>query len=256
MPVQSVNRAVSILEAYSIEEPWLGVTQLANKLGLDKSTVHRLLASLLQGGLVEQDPRTRKYRLGIRLLEFGNIVLGTRKLPELALPYLRYLSDTVEEMTYLAAQSRDAILTVLQVPSPHLLQWTTWIGRGPFHCTSTGKIFLAHASEDELRALLETGLPRRTTKTICDATELRTELERIREQGFATVFEEYKEGENAVAVPITKPDDTVIAAIGVVGPSYRFTREKMMSSLEVIQGIGAEISRRIRALPTEVIDLS
>lgn len=256
MPVQSVNRAVSILDAYSIDEPWLGVTQLANKLGLDKSTVHRLLVSLLQGGLIEQDPRSRKYRLGIRLLELGNVVLGSRKLPELALPYLRYLSDTVEEMTYLAAQSGDAMLTVFQVPSPHLLQWTTWIGRGPLHCTCTGKVFLAHMSEDELESLLEKGLARRTAKTVCDPTELRAELERVREEGFATAFEEYKEGENAVGVPITKPDDTVIAAIGVVGPSYRFTREKLMGSLDVIRGVGAEISRRIRELPPEVIDLS
>lgn len=256
MPVQSVERATSILDSFSADRPWLGVTDLANMVGLDKSTVHRLLVSLKRGGLIEQSPQTRKYRLGIRLLEYGNNIIGSRNLPELVLPYLRYLSDSLEEMAYLGVQSRDAVLTVLQVPSPHLLQWTHWLGRGPLHCTSTGKIFLAHMPEGEVKAVMEKGLPRMASNTISDPTALAQELGRIREQGFATAFGEYQEGENAVAAPIRKPDAKVIAAIGVVGPSYRFTRDKVTDSVEIIRGVAGELSRRIAELPPDVINLS
>jgi DNA-binding IclR family transcriptional regulator len=254
MPTQSVDRAIAVLKAYSVSEPVLGVTELSNRLGLHKSTVHRLLASLEIGGLVERDPRSRKYRLGMRLIELGNTVLGSRRLPQVVLPYLRYLADTVEEMSYMAVSGGDATLAVVQVPSPHLVQSVSWLARGPLHATSSGKIFLSQMSEEELERLLAKGLPRLTPKTITDPAALRDELRRVREEGYATAFEEYEEGENAIATPIARADQKAIAAISLVGPTYRFTREKVMKSADVINGVAGTISRNLEPPPVDMVD--
>jgi DNA-binding IclR family transcriptional regulator len=246
MPIQSVNRAIAILDAFSINEPELGVTELSHRLGLHKSTVHRLLASLKKGGLVERNPRNRKYSLGIRLIELGGTMLSSRKLPQTVRPYLHHLADTLEELTYLGVRDGYEVLDIDEVPGPQLVQSVGWLGRRtPLHCTSTGKIFLAHMPEDELKQVLERGLPRMTPRTICDATELRAELAHVRELGYGTAFEELEEGTNAIAVPLTKADGTVVAAIGVVGPSYRFTPEKAMSQLDIIRSAAREVSHRL-----------
>ena len=246
MPIQSVDRAIAIMKTFTIDEPELGVTELSDKLGLHKSTVHRLLASLSKGGLVERNPRNRKYSLGIGLIELAGTMLNSRNLPQIARPYLHHLADMVEELTYLGVRDGDEVLDIEQVPSPHLVQSVGWLGRRtPLHCTSTGKIFLAHMPEQELEQVLGKGLARMTPKTICDPSDLRHELEEVREQGFATAFEELEEGTNAIAVPITKTDGTAIAAMGVVGPSYRFTPEKAMSQLDIIKSIAREVSHRL-----------
>jgi IclR family acetate operon transcriptional repressor len=246
MPIQSVDRAISILNAFSINEAQLGVTELSHRLGLHKSTVHRLLASLEKGGLVERDPRNRKYSLGIRLIELAGTMLNSRNVPQVVRPYLHYVADAVEELTYLAYLVRGEVLNVEQVPGPHLVQSVGWQGRRtPLHCTSAGKIFMAHMSEKQLEGVFEAGLQSLTSKTITDPADLRYELERVREQGYATSFEELEEGTNALAVPIRSPNDEVIAAIGVVGPSYRFTPERAMSHLDVIRSVAREVSHRL-----------
>ena len=246
MPIQSVNRAISILNAFSIDEAQLGVTELSHRLGLHKSTVHRLLKSLEKGGLVERDPRNRKYSLGIRLIELAGTMLNSRNVPQVVRPYLHYLADAVEELTYLAYRVGDEVLNVEQVPGPHLVQSVGWQGRRtPLHSTSAGKIFLAYMPEKELERVLEKGLLGTTSRTITEPADLRYELERVREQGYATSYEELEEGTNAIAVPITSPSDEVIAAIGVVGPSYRFTPERSMSHLDVIRSVAREISHRL-----------
>ncbi|NIN67534.1 MAG: helix-turn-helix domain-containing protein [Anaerolineae bacterium] len=253
MPVQSVDRAVAILNALSGSEGHLGVTELSNQLDLHKSTVHRLLVSLKKGGLVERDAPTRKYRLGVRLVELGHAWLGSRGLPQVALPYLHYLADELGEITYLAILQGDVALNVLQVPAPHLVQSVRWLGRAYLHSTSTGKVFLAHMPEDELDSFLGGELRARTGKTITDANELRAQLDQVREEGFATSFEEDEEGINAVAVPVRQRDGTIVAAIGVVGPSFRFTKEKAMDAPSIMVGLAREVGQQLEPRRFEVL---
>ena len=245
MPVQSVDRAVAILDALMAEGDYLGVTELSNELGLHKSTVHRLLASLQKGGLVQRDPGTRKYRLGIHLVELGNAVLNSRGLPQVALPYLHYVADEVKEITYLAIREGDRIMNILQVPAPHLVQSVSWLGSGSLHSTSTGKVFLAHMGDEEFQSYVRGGLAPMTDRTISDPGELEKEREQIRQRGYATSWEENQEGVNALAVPIWDSEDQVVAVMGVVGPSYRFTREKAIQAIEVMRGVAREIGKRL-----------
>jgi DNA-binding IclR family transcriptional regulator len=255
MPIQSVRRSTAILRQFSVEEPELGVTQLSERLGLHKSTVHRLLTSLRRDGLVKRVPATRKYRLGIGLIELGYIATYNQRLLQVASPYVHYLADALGEAALLAVRDDDEILIVLQVRSPDLRDSVRWAPRAPLDSTSTGRIFLAHMPENELRKVLEKGLTPRTSMTISDPAELRAELERVREEGFATSFEEYEEGVNVIAVPIKKPDGTVVAALAAAGYSYSFTRDKAMKSLEIMRGIAIDVSHKLSALPPAELDL-
>jgi IclR family acetate operon transcriptional repressor len=252
MPVQSVDRAVAILDALRARGDYLGVTELSNELGLHKSTVHRLLVSLRKGGLVERDPRTRRYRLGIRLVELGYAVLNSRGLPQVALPYLHYLADTVQEVCYLAIRDGDKILNVLQVPAPHMVQSVSWLGAGSLHATSAGKVLLAHMQDEAKEPYLEGGLESYTDNTITEASQLRSELESVRERGYATSWEEEAEGVNTIAVPLWKPDGAVVAAIGLAGPSFRFTREKALEVPEMMIGVAREIGKKLDPKPSKV----
>jgi DNA-binding IclR family transcriptional regulator len=236
---------MAILQQFTVDEPQLGVSELSRRLGFTRSTVHRLLASLRQGGLIEQDQSTQKYRLGRGAVELGYTAIYSDPLLVIALPYLHFLSEQVGETAYLGERRGHELATVLHVLSPSSREQMPWYNRLPLHSSSTGKVLLAHSDESELAALLEQGLPAHTEHTITDPTALREDLRRIREEGYAIGFEEYKLGANAIAVPVVDGQDTVVAALAVLGPAYTLTREKAMASLETLKAISREISMRL-----------
>jgi len=245
MPTQSVDRAISILREFSVVEPQLGVSELSRRVGLTKSTVHRLLASLRKGGLVEQDPISHQYSLGVGLLEMSHIKLYSDSLLRLVHPYLHYLAGALGEAVYVTTQEGSEVLVLLRATPGDLRDPVPWVTRNPLHCTSSGKILLAWMEEDELTTILARGLPRFTGNTVTDPAKLREELEVVREQGFATCFEEYREGVNAIAVPCAGSDGRVVVTLSTAGHAYSLTRDKAMQSLEILRGVATEISLKL-----------
>jgi DNA-binding IclR family transcriptional regulator len=245
MPTRSVDKALAILKEFGLAEPELGVSELARRLGLTKSTVHRVLASLLQGGFIEQDPHSHKYRLGCALVELGYNVVYSNSLLQTALPYLHYLAEQVGEAAYVAVRDRDELLTMIQVLSPNASDQIPWAGSLPLHATASGKVLLTQMPEAELSALLDKGLARWTENTITEPDQLREEIGRVREQGYATCLEEQEAGVNAVAVPVRSPEGDVAAALSSVGPAYRFTRDRVVASLEMLKAISREITLKL-----------
>jgi len=248
MPSRTVDKAISILQQFTVAEPQLGVSELSRRLGLTRSTVHRLLASLRQGGLIEQDPATHKYRLGRTAVDLGYTAIYTDPLLVTALPYLYFLSDQVGETVYLGERRGDEVATVLHVLSPSSREQMHWYNRLPLHSSSSGKVLLAYSDESYLADWLEQDLPAFTEHTVTDAVALREELRQIREQGFAACSEEYKLGVNAVAVPVSDQEDVVVAALSVLGPAYTLTRDKAMASLERMKAVSREITIKLAAL--------
>lgn len=245
MPSRTVDKAIAILQQFTLDEPQLGVSDLSRRLGLTRSTVHRLLASLREGGLIEQNPSTHKYRLGRAAVELGYTAIYSDPLLVTALPYLYFLSEQVGETVYLGERRGHEVATVLHILSPSSREQMQWYNRLPLHSTSTGKVLLAYSEESELAAVLERGLPRHTEHTVTDPTALREELLRVREQGFATDFGEYKLGANAIAVPVADREGAVLLALAILGPAYTLTREKAMESLERLKAISREITIRL-----------
>jgi IclR family KDG regulon transcriptional repressor len=246
MRIQSVARVAAILREFTVESPLLGVAELSGRLGLERSTVQRLVSSLADAGLLDQDPVSNKYRLGLWLSELAGTMLKSRSLPELVKPYLGYLTDLMGESTYLGILDRMSVLEVEEIPSAHMIQHSGWIGRRlPLHCTSSGKAILSTIPTDELREIVASlELRPFTPNTITDPEELYRELAETRERGYAIDRKEYEIGTKAIAVPLSVSGEPAVAAIGVVGPAFRFTDERLTECADGLMALGLEIGRK------------
>jgi DNA-binding IclR family transcriptional regulator len=234
--VQSIERAIAILKAFSVEKEELGVTELSQQLNLPKSTVFRLLASLQREGVVEENPVTRKYRLGVALMTLGGLVLQRLDITQVARPFMRALADATQETVNLAIRDRDEAVNIAEIPSPQPVKYIGWVGRRiPLHCTSTGKILLAYLPTNERETLIACGLPRYTPNTITSPDLLRQELALVREQGYAVCHEEFDMGSNGVAAPIRDHTRGVVAVVSAAGPTFRLSPDRFSTVATQIQ---------------------
>jgi IclR family KDG regulon transcriptional repressor len=245
--IQSIERAVAILNAFSAEEPELGVTDLAERLALHKSTVHRFLVNLEAAGLVERNRHTSRYRLGLRIFELGGLVLQQMNLWDEALPFLEGLVHDSGETGHLAVLDGGEAVYIEKVEARRALRIPSAIGRGyPAHATSLGKILLAHLGAEARDAIIaERGLTRCTARTITDPERLRGELDRIRAQGYAVDEEEYEDGLRCIGAPILGHTGQVVAAIGIGGPVTRITPQRVGELAELVMSAAGSLSRRM-----------
>lgn len=225
--VQSVERALGILEVLAEEELPMSISDVAEKVGLKVSTTYRLLNTLVLKGFVKQEKETSKYRLTLKLIRLGRAALGYYDLRNIAKPYLHELVERCNETANLAILDGGDVVYIDQLESQNLLivKMFAQIGsRGPAHCTSTGKVMLANLEENELGRILQNmTLERFTSKTITDIEQLRRELITVRKNGYALDLGERDEGVRCVAAPVKNYEGRVIAAIGVSGPNIRLT---------------------------------
>jgi DNA-binding IclR family transcriptional regulator len=247
--IQAIERAVAILNAFSAESPELGVTELAERLGLHKSTVHRFLVNLEAGGLVERNGRTARYRLGLRIFELGGLVLQQMNLWDEALPFLEGLVRESGETGHLAVLDGGEAIYIEKVEARRALRIPSAMGRGyPAHATSLGKALLAGLPPEALRRLVaERGLAGHTPNTITDLDVLETELQRVRDRGYAVDNEEYDDGLRCIGAPIHDHTGQVVAAIGIGGPVTRVTPARLAPLAELVMAAARGLSRRLGA---------
>lgn len=243
--VQSVDRAVVAMEMLA-RSGWLGVTDIANELGIHKSTVFRMLATLERRGLVEQDRATQKYRLGFGMLRLAASVRPSLDLIEAARPVCEQLSLRTGETVNLAVLEGREVVNIHQVNLSSSRVSADWLGsHTDLHCTSSGKVLLAFSPSVVLDELLAGDLQRRTRATITDPAVLRRELVAVRNDGYATTFGELEEGLHAVAAPIVGRDESVVAAVSVSGPAYRLDGDRLAVVAALTVEATAQISRRL-----------
>lgn len=245
---RTIFRASTLLQALKADRSSRGarLTELAQQCGFEKSTTHRLLSALIAEGLVEQDPDTERYRLGIALLELGMAVHQRLDIRQEALPVLRGLADRAQETIHLGVARGVHVVYLDKVESPHAFQMRSRVGeRMPLHSTGIGKAILAFSGEAELAEVIAAGLERRTANTILDSEELRIEMQRIRVRGHSTDVEENEEGVRCVAAPIFDHRLSVVAAISIAGPVFRFTESRMAELGSQVVTAAQEISRRL-----------
>ena len=213
--MQSADRALSILAAFSAARPDLGVSELAAELGMHKSTVSRLLAVLQARGLVRREGD--RFSPGPELARLGAVAVRSLAVAQVAREPLELLAERTGETVNLAVRQGDQALNVDQVQSAHFVGMTDWKGRGaPLHATANGKALLAFGV-GALPARLEPLTPR----TIVDLAALEQQLAEVRQRGYATAVEELELGLHAVAAPVFDSAGNCVAAVSVSGPSYR-----------------------------------
>jgi DNA-binding IclR family transcriptional regulator len=249
--VRSVDRAAALLLALGESAGEAGVTELARRLGLHKSTASRLLATLEKRGLVEQDEETGKYRLGLVVIRLAERAERTLDLRAIAMPELDRLARVTHETTGLGVLDGDQMLTVAQADGPNLVAVGDWTGRAvPLHSVAAGKVLLASLPEREILRFVRRGLDRFTDRTIVDLEPLLEELARVRRRGYATAFGEYDPALNAVAAPVHDARGSVIAAVDVWGPSFRVTPRRVPELVQQVREAAGAVSVRLGGTPT------
>lgn len=223
---------------------------MGRHLGLHKSTISRLLATMEEQRLLRRNPATDKYRLGIGILELAGLVLNELDLRHVAAPYLRQLWATTRENVNLGIWDHGQVLMIEHLSSPERIKYLGWVGaREPVHCTSMGKAMLAYSGPEIVRSALAMPLVAFTSRTMTDPEELERELEEIRRRGYSINEGESHEGLSAVAAPIWRYPAELAGAIAVAGPSFRFAPERLARFGEMVVQTAGEISRQLGAVP-------
>jgi DNA-binding IclR family transcriptional regulator len=244
--VRSVDRAAALLLALGDSQGEAGVTELARRLGLHKSTASRLLATLQKRGLVEQDDETGKYRLGLVLIRLAERAERTLDLRSIAMTELERLARLTRETVSLGILEADNCLTVAQADGPNLIAVGDWTGRAsPLHCIASGKVLLSSMAEREVLRIVRRGLVAYTDRTITELEPLLEEMARIRRRGYATALGEYEPGLNAVSAPVHDARGAVIAAVDIWGPAFRLTPRRIPELAAQAREAAAAISVRL-----------
>lgn len=220
------------------------MTETANELDIHKSTAYRLLTTLRDRGLVEQDAATEKYRLGFGLVMLASSVTADLDVARCSRPVCDRLAEQTRETATVAILEGDDAIIIHQSASGFSALSVDWSGRHtPLHATAAGKIFLHHMPEDQRRYILGSGLQSYTENTIVDPVALQAKLHAGQERGYWFTVEELEVGLNAVAVPIRCADGAVVAAVSVSGPAFRLPEESFAEVGGLTAEAAAEISR-------------
>jgi DNA-binding IclR family transcriptional regulator len=240
--VTAVERALAVLDALSDGGSELGTNEIARRTGINASSVSRLLATLADAGMVEHVQATGRYRLGLRLVQLGNAVIGRLDLREIARPHLQALVDETGETATLSAPGEQDAFTIDFVQSSATVQSVARVGRPSIaHATATGKVLLAFGEV----ALPPGPLTAYTERTVTDRRALEEELDQVRRAGHASAAGEREPHLNAIAAPVFGARGELAAILGVQGPASRFGRDAMRTALGSLRSHAEAVSHAL-----------
>ncbi|MFF7937365.1 IclR family transcriptional regulator C-terminal domain-containing protein [Streptomyces sp. NPDC007940] len=244
--VRSLERGLAVIRAFDADHPELTLSEVARSCGLTRAAARRFLLTLADLGYVRADGRA--YRLTPRVLELGYSYLSSFSLAQIAEPHLEQLVENTRESSSLCVLDGDDIVYVARVPARRIMTAAITVGtRFPAHATSVGRVILAHLPEEEVETrLARAELTPLTGRTIVSAELLRTELERVRRQGYALVDQELEEGLRSIAAPVRDRDGEVVAAVNIPVQAGRTTlaavrRDLLPALLETVAGIETDL---------------
>lgn len=246
-PVQSVDRALSILEVLSEYENGLGITEISNKVELHKSTVHRLLATLIAKGYVKQNQENNNYILTMKLFELGNKKIEKMNIVNVSRNYLQSLVNETNEVVHLVIREGNEIVYISKVESQNIIRMHSRIGsRKPVYCTAVGKAMLSYLSEEEVKNIWDSSkIEKITEHTVTDFKQFVTDLKEIRQRGYAREEQENEIGIRCVAASILDYRGEVCGAISISGSILSYTEEKKENFAKLIMEYALIISKEL-----------
>ena len=248
--LSSVANSIRLLSSFSGQENELGITVLASRLKLAKSTVHRLAATLTAARFLEQNGETGKYRLGLALFELGSLVRARMDVADAARQKLRELLETTGETVQLGIIDHQSVLYIYEMESRRAIRMAAAVGaRAPLHCTAVGKVLLASQPEEYVKQVLELGLKSYTPKTITKNEELLEALAEVQQHDYATDDEESETGLRAIASPVRNHTGQVIAAVGLAAPVQRMNKQVMKTCVPSVIATASAVSARLGYVP-------
>ncbi|NLM43446.1 MAG: IclR family transcriptional regulator [Clostridiales bacterium] len=244
--IQAIERAIMIMNCFTDEEPELRLQEICDRLDLNKSTAHGILNTLKHHGLMEQDPETQKYRLGLNLLVLGGKVLNRLDIRTVASPIIKDVCGKTDETVHLGILDGTEVVYIDKQESSQSMRLFTAIGtRYPAYCTGIGKAILAFLPIEDQAKRIPDQLNRFTANTLKDKREVMEHLKLVKQTGYAIDDEENMEGLRCVGAPIFNHTGKVVAAVSVAGPSIRMTKERLPMIADLLCESAEEISRRL-----------
>uniref|UniRef100_UPI0031014EAF IclR family transcriptional regulator n=1 Tax=Neorhizobium sp. EC2-8 TaxID=3129230 RepID=UPI0031014EAF len=244
--LSSVSMAIRVLKAFEGDDAEIGVTELARRLGIAKSTVHRLAVTLLAEDFLEQNRETGRYRLGLGLFGLGSLVRNRMDLSTEARTLLMDLRNKTDETVLLAVPAGPEVMYIRVQPSRQAVRISAEIGmRAPYHSTAAGRVMLAFLPESRIATMIEASLPQRTPKTVTDPEKLQRLLGNIRRLGYAVEDEENELGMRAIAAPVHDAQSEVVGAVAVAGPVQRLSLKNLNGFAEPLLVAARAISARL-----------
>ncbi len=249
MPIiQSVKRALKILDLFNKQETELKITDISERMQLHKSTVHSLLKTLQEFRYIDQNPENGKYRLGLKLVERGNFVINSMDITKVAKKYLINLSKETGQTSHLGILEGQAGVYIDKVEGENALIRYSRIGkRIPLHSTAIGKALLAFKSPEEIEHLLNGyEFKQQTDNTITNKEEFLEELERVRLQGYGVDSQENEQGVRCIAVPIINYEGCVLAAISISTLISRVNDRELMDYIKLLKKVETQLSEQLK----------
>ncbi|MGG4036551.1 IclR family transcriptional regulator [Paenibacillus cisolokensis] len=247
----TLERALFLMECLSEKADGAGISELSETTQLPKSTIHRILETLLNHGFVTQDPGTEKYFIGLKAIEIGMAGLQNSDLVEAARPHMQDLATQTGQTSFLAVFDKGEIIYIYKVEGTSSFIMNAKLGtRSPAHCTGLGKAILAYFSLETVDKIIsEKGLKRYTPTTITDHQQFLQELSRIRQKGVAINREELDEGLSSIAAPIFNYTGRVIASVSVAGPTDKIFEQQEKIEAHILEKSHL-ISKRLGFVPS------
>lgn len=245
--VQTLDRALDVIELLATAKEGLGVTEIGNKIGLHKSTVHRLLGTLSERGYVEKNPKNNSYKLGLKFMEISGLFLKQLELKTEALPFMRKLAEIVGQPVHLAILEGTDVVYIEKVELVNSIRMYSQIGRRvPAHCSAIGKVLLAGCDEPGLSRIIgNLTFERFTEHTLVTAEQLRKEIAQVASDGWALDNEEHENGIRCIAAPVYDYTRKVIAAVSVSGENRIIHPDRDREIAGYVMKTAAEISARM-----------
>jgi IclR family transcriptional regulator, KDG regulon repressor len=245
--IHVIDRAAQILDCFGFDHQELSVSEIGAKTHLHRSTAHRILMALEYNDLIQQNPESGKYRLGMKLFKLGHQVVSHLNLREICRPFLTRIMSETKETVHLAVLDEDQVLYLDKVEGPHALRMPSRVGRHiPTYCTSLGKAMLSCLDDQEVKSIFRNQVLRPyTANTIKTLSQLLTNLRLIRKRGYAIDNEEIEIGLRCVGAPIRDYTGAMVAAISVAAPSARLSSQKIPAVGRLIVTTAEEISEKL-----------
>ena len=246
--IKILNKSLDILENFFKKDSALTITELSEMLETYPSTIHRILETLKYRGYVEQDPVSKKYFLGLKLVELGKYKMNKIDLVKEAYPFLKKLANQFNENAYLGVYNDKKVFYLEKVESTQTVTMFSHIGKtAPLYCTALGKILLTSLSKEDINEILSKGkLKRFTEKTITNKKLLKAEINKVKKKGFAFDLGEHEKDVYCVATSILNYQGKIIGAISLSLPYYRLdSKTKLNNIKEALIQKGKEISIRM-----------
>ncbi len=244
--VKTVDRLVRVLDCFTPGSPAWSLADLSTRLDLPKSTLHRFLVSLEAHGILRRDESDKRWRLGYRLFVWGNVAVESTGLRQIAAPIMRELVGKTGETVILTVYRAHEVLCIEKVETRHPVRLAFEVGqRRPPHAGASSTVLMAFLSASEIEEIIAEGLPKLCTNTITDPDMLRQYLSRVRREGYAVSTEETDPDAWGVATPVYGANNEVIAAVGVVGPSSRFSDSQSLEYASACCAAARQISALI-----------